>query len=357
MNLKRISMREMVLLLKKPTVVVSPHCRIRAQNDVEAIERWLDEYFDKPTTFRTYKKEAERFLVWCAKARTTNFSCLDREDVDAYIEFLKNPSPKEVWCGPRRKKAAEDIWYPFTGPLSASAIKTALAVLNSLMSYLVDARYIEINPFALIRRKSRFKQQFDEQSIKVYERILLDEEWRALLSTLEAEPELSEREKWQKHRLKFMVSSLFFLGLRIDELASGTWQDCKKLNGKWWFFVRGKGDRLGKIPINAEFLHSIMQYRHGLKMDPLPKEGEMTPLIHSLGSKDKGLTVRQMSNLLKDLSKKAANLFELGSSSHQKLLRFSPHWLRHLSASKQDLAGISFTNIKSNLRSSSWACT
>lgn len=350
-HLKKGSLREITPQVATP-ITTPTKCRIRAKNDVEAVERWLDEYFDKPTTYRTYKKEAERFLVWCAKARTTNLSCLNRDDVEAYIEFLKNPTPKEVWCGPRRKKQShgDTTWYPFAGPLSESAIKTALASLNSLMSYLVDAHYIDINPFALVRRKSRFKQHIEEQGIRIHERILHNDEWEAIVDVITNESDQSEVDQFKKERLKFLVSILFFLGLRIDELARATWVDCKKLNGKWWFFVRGKGDRLGKIPVNSELLHKIMHYRHSLKKAPLPDAADTSPLIFGLGDEAGALSVRQMSNLLKEVAIKAAHRFAVGSESYQKLQRFSPHWLRHLSASRQDLAGISFTNIRSNLR-------
>ena len=348
---KALSLKELALPPKRQDNSM-PECRIRAKNDVEAIERWLDEYFDKTTTFRTYKKEAARFLVWCAKVRARSFSGLNRDDVEAYIEFLKNPSPKEIWCGPRRKKhgASETSWYPFAGPLSESAIKTALASLNSLMSYLVDARYLEINPFALIRRKNRFKKHLEEQALTIHERILEAGEWEVFLKALKDEPEGNEVERFKKERLSFLVSVLFFLGLRIDELAHATWADCKKIQERWWFFVRGKGDRLSKVPINTQLLQAIMLYRHCQKMPPLPETNETTPLIFGLRDHHKALTVRQMSNLLKELAKKAAQFFPAGSLSYKKLSKFSPHWLRHLSASRQDLAGISFTNIKSNLR-------
>jgi len=288
--------------------------------------------------------------------------------VEAYIKFLQNPSPKEFWCGPRRKKSieSEKAWYPFAGPLSESAIKTALASLNSLMTYLVDARYLDFNAFALVRKKNRFKQNLDEQSFRIHERILREDEWSALVGMIEEEPESTPKELFKKERLRFLVSCLFYLGLRIDELAHATWADCKKLHGKWWFFVRGKGDRLGKVPINSHLLQAIMRYRHAQNKPPLPEAFETCPLIHSFKSnmigppaKDKDptvlvskkpLSVRQMSNLLKDLAFKAAALFAKNSPSYEKLMRFSPHWLRHLSASRQDLAGISFTNIMSNLR-------
>ena len=336
---------------KMPAAVFS-QCRIRARNDVEAIERWLDEYFDTPATFRTYKREAERFLVWCAQARKTNFASLDRDDVLAYIEFLKEPQPREVWCGPRRKKQGpiDTTWYPFAGPLSESAITTALASLNSLMSFLVDALYIEANPFALVRRKSRFKKNVDEQRISVHERILSDEEWKAIIDAIDDEPNGDELQRFKQERARFLITILFFLGLRIDELAHATWANIKRQNGRFWFHVAGKGGRLGKVPINKELVLAMTNYRHRLGMSPVPDAQEASPLIFSCNNRNRALSVRQMSNIVKELAIKAAHKFDAASLSHKRLLRFSPHWLRHLSASRQDLAGISFTNIKSNLR-------
>lgn len=348
LTFKKGQLRELLPLALEPAKAT--HCRIRAHNDIEAMERWLDEYFDKPTTFRTYKKEAERFLVWCNVSRSTSLSRLDRDDVEAYIEFLKDPQPRDLWCGPRRKKEGILSWFPFAGPLKPGAIKTALASLNSLMSYLVDARYVEFNPFALVRRKSRFKRNLEETSFTVQERILDDNEFQTLLAMLEEEDESTDLAHFQKNRLRFLVAVLFFLGLRIDELTRATWNDCRKSQGKWWFFVVGKGDRLGKVPINSQLLEAIMRFRHSIKKSPLPDLNDDGPLIHHKRDTKKALSARQISNLIKDIAIKAAHKFPPNSEAHEKLMRFSPHWLRHLSASRQDLAGISFTNIKSNLR-------
>jgi site-specific recombinase XerD len=329
------------------TSTAKANCKIRAGNDVEAMERWLDEYFDKPATFRTYKKEAERFLVWCAYARATNLMSLNRDDVEAYIQFLRNPTPKDMWCGPRKKRDTKR-WYPFAGPLQESAINTALASLNSMMSYLVDARYLDFNPFSLVRKKNRFHQRLSEHVFSVHERILEEAEWRALLQTIEEEPEHEDIARFKKNRLRFLIAVLFLLGLRVDEVSKARFSDFRKMQGKWWFFVRGKGDRLGKIPVNSSLLQAIFSYRHANTWVPLP-DNDDSFLIVSI-NKNKALTVRQISNLIKDLAYKTAQKFEEHSPSWVKLRKFSPHWLRHLSASRQDLAGISFTNIKSNLR-------
>lgn len=339
-SLDRQALRE--LTTSKSKKPLSPNCKIRATNDVEALERWLDEYFDKQTTFRSYKKEGERFLVWCVLQRRLNLADLMRDDVDAYINFLRNPQPREIWCGARRKKVNDEdtVWYPFAGPLSNSAIKTAIACLTSFLGFLVDANYLSHNPFALIRRKSRFNSQFDATVMAVHERILSDEEWRAFLAVVHKRNDARER---------FLVSALYFLGLRIEELATARWHDCKKMNGKWWFYVCGKNDRLGKVPINSDLLHAIMTFRHQQNLPPLPEPQEDRPLIVSPRS-EKGLSSRHISNIIKAIARDAATQFPPTSLSHQKLLRLSPHWLRHLSASRQDLAGISFTHIKSNLR-------
>ncbi len=92
--LRHRNLREFTKLLER-TLENGARCRIRAHNDIEAIERWLDEYFDKPTTYRTYKKEAERFLVWCVEAQNINSSSLSIVKTlrDLRTIFLRIPSP------------------------------------------------------------------------------------------------------------------------------------------------------------------------------------------------------------------------------------------------------------------------
>src|SRR3989338_993939 len=103
-------------------------CQIRASNDREAIETWLSEYAHKKSTHRAYKKESERLLMWAIVQQKKPFSALDRQDFEAYFQFLQNPQPQEFWCS-----------SIFKGPLSLSAQKTAIAIIDSLLGYLVQA--------------------------------------------------------------------------------------------------------------------------------------------------------------------------------------------------------------------------
>jgi hypothetical protein len=43
------------------------HCHIQASNDWEAIQCWLAEFEDSPHTYRKYRIEAERLLLWSIK--------------------------------------------------------------------------------------------------------------------------------------------------------------------------------------------------------------------------------------------------------------------------------------------------
>ena len=45
-----------------------------AKNDLEAVSAWLSRYNEKPSTQRSYRKEAERFLLWCAPVSYTHLT-------------------------------------------------------------------------------------------------------------------------------------------------------------------------------------------------------------------------------------------------------------------------------------------
>ena len=58
-----------------------PHAQIAAQTDVDALKVWLARYVDTKTTFESYRKEAERLLLWTTIERGKPLSSLDRKSV------------------------------------------------------------------------------------------------------------------------------------------------------------------------------------------------------------------------------------------------------------------------------------
>lgn len=58
----------------------------------------------------------------------------------------------------------------------------------------------------------------------------------------------------------------------------------------------------------------------------------------------------RLTRFLKKLAHETAKKFEGNAEKITKLKKFSAHWLRHLSASMQDRAGIKFKHIRANHR-------
>jgi len=328
-------------------------CQIDANTDLEAMRAWLREYESSAATKRAYEKEVQRFLLWCTVEKKKTLAELSRQDFEDYFSFLKNPIPRDFWCGsPSGKKRPRGTagWRPFVGPLSPRAAQAALSILSSFMSYVVDASYIDKNPLSLIRRKGRFfGASATERGLEVASRILEDDEWAAFLSAVGELPESNARERLEKARVRLIVATLFLLGLRVEELASHSWMAFREVRGAWWFFVRGKGSKLAKIPVNQSLMAEVRAFRALLGKAPDPLPDETSPVIPAL-THEKGLSSRQISKILKAMAQRAADTFVGEPHKKKKLLAFSPHWLRHLSASMQDRVGIEFKHIRANHR-------
>jgi site-specific recombinase XerD len=327
----------------------STECLIAANNDLQAVHSWLMQYAHKNTTFLTYKRESQRLLLWCSHEAGKTLGELKTEDFTQYILFLSNP-PKN-WCSVTKSRVR-----PFVGPLSDSARITAIRVINSLMNYLVAAQYLRANPLALIKQHSKFNISTTEYKYTVWSKILDDTEWQALQQTLQEMPEDTPYERDNKIRTQFIFACLYLLGLRISELANSTWNAFKFHQDAWWFFVRGKGDKLGHIPVNGQLLDFIKNYRGYLGKNALPVESDTQ---HLLVSKKTGrpLSLKQIYCLIKAIGAQTATKFESSTISYKKLMALSPHSLRHLSASHQDRAGISMSMIQENLRHASMNTT
>ena len=333
-------------------------CQIHAKHDYEAIQCWLNEYRQKETTYRSYQKEAERLLLWSVFQCKKAFSSLDRDDFEKYFEFLDNPTPKEIWCardqgGGRRRGDAG--WRPFVDGLSPSAKQTAIRCIDSLLNYLIEARYLNFNPLALMRKRNT-RGTLKPGLLSLQERMLDLDEWHAMLDTMENLPAKELIEKHEKERLRFLINILYFLGLRINELSTHTWNSFRKIDNHWWFVVMGKGDKPGTVPVCGELLRAVIHYRTFLKKSPYPQSDETDPLISSLGLGE-AIKPRQINKILKKLALETAKKFVDQPDKVNKLKKFSAHWLRHLSASMQDRVGIKFTHIKANLRHESGETT
>ena len=129
--------------------------QLAAVDDRSAVLAWLARYADSTATLASYRKEAERLMLWCTLQHGVALSDLTHEDLLVYQRFLADPQPAERWIMKPGQKPGRNssLWKPFAGPLGPSSQRLALSILNAMFSWLVEAGYLAGNPLALSRRK------------------------------------------------------------------------------------------------------------------------------------------------------------------------------------------------------------
>jgi integrase len=311
--------------------------QIEARNDAAAIGAFLQEYSESPGTLRIYQRECERLLLWALIECGKPLSSLNRQDFEGYLNFLADPQPAKIWCGARAPRESEN-WRPFVGPLSENAVMTAIAAVNSLMSYLVDCGYLAGNPLGLMRQRRRKLQAVDsgadkankitEEASKV-ERFLDEEMWDAFMRAIEALPRETEAERDEYERARFLSALLYMLAPRAGELETHRMNSFREERGRWWWHVIGKGGKKARVPVPDDMMLALTRYRKHLGLSAVPTKKDATPLLVGL-RKRKPITARRLNQILKKLFASAADLLPYTAEHKKEKLRAaSAHWGRH----------------------------
>ena len=334
--------------------------QITANNDLDAIKVWLARYNDTKTTFDSYRKEAERLLLWSVAELGKPLSSLTHEDFLLYQRFLADPQPIERWIMSKRKVSREDpTWRPFAGALSPPSQRQAIVILNGMFSWLVNAGYLAGNPLSLSRNRQR----------KAKPRItrFLDEDlWNEVKLTIECMPRETNREREHYYRIRWLFSLLYISGLRVSEVTQnsmGGFFSRKDISGesRWWLEITGKGDKTRIVPATNELMLELGRYRREMGFTLHPIEGESTPLLLPIGGKLRGMTRSAIHIILKQVFKiTAKRLNDRGSDSITKVARLeaaSAHWMRHTAGSNMTSSNMDIRHIRDNLGHESIATT
>ena len=309
--------------------------QIAAQTDLAAIQAWLARYTDTPNTLASYRKEAERLLLWAILNRSKPLSSLTHEDLLDYQHFLSNPQPAERWVmSTHRKVGRQDPrWRPFTGPLAATSRRQALIILNTLFSWLVAAGYLAGNPLALSRQRARKARSYNT-------RYLDAELWRETKVTILSLPRKTQRDHEHYHRVRWLFTLLYLCGLRISEICENSMGNFFQRAGAdaqeyWWLEIIGKGDKPRLVPATSELMMELSRYRQSHALSALPFPGENIPLLLPIGGRRQPLTRSALHVIIKTVFVKTAERLRTTHPARAHLLeRASAHWLRHTAGSR-----------------------
>ncbi|MBK8335431.1 MAG: site-specific integrase [Sterolibacteriaceae bacterium] len=334
--------------------------QISARTDADAIRCFLAEYDRSPGTLRVYQRECERLLLWSIVDCGKPLSSLNRQDFEGYLNFLADPQPASLWCGPKADRAS-DKWRPFVGRLSESAVLTAMAAINSLMRYLVDAGYLAGNPLGLIRQRRRklaaeaagsIQSVVTTDEAEKIERFLDEEMWQAVTRAIEQMPRSTPAQHDEYERARFIGAVLYMLAPRAGELESHRMNSFREERGRWWWHVVGKGGKKARVPVADDMLQALVRYRKHLGLSAVPKRSDTTPLLVSL--KDRSpITARRLNQILKRIFAQAADLLPPESEhKREKLRAASAHWGRHTGITAKLDSGIGERYVQKDARHS-----
>ncbi|MDH6147577.1 integrase/recombinase XerD [Paraburkholderia sp. WSM4179] len=356
---------------------IGGHAQIAAANDLEAIQAWLARFADKPATFDSYRKEAERLLLWSLVQPGKPLSSLTHEDLVRYQRFLADPQPAATWVSGRGRKhpRGDARWRPFYGPLSPASTRQAMVILNVLFSWLVQAGYLAGNPLALSRQRAR-------QTAPRITRYLDPGLWQEVKDTIASMPQDTARARAHHHRVRWLFTLLYLGGLRIAEVGGNTMGQFfvrRDADGmmRWWLTVHGKGDRERLVPATRELMTELTRYRQSFGMTALPSPGEATPLVLPIGRTSEARTKRARERadgrspapltraalhaIVKNVfAGAAARLRERGEEfvSRADLLQAaSAHWLRHTAGSHMADQKVDLRLVRDNLGHASLSTT
>ena len=326
--------------------------QVVADDDRSAVLAWLARYAGTPATLASYRKEAERLLLWCVHQRGLAMSSLTHEDVLIYERFLADPQPAERWVMTMRQRPGRDSphWRPFAGPLSSASQRHALSIINAMFSWLVEAGYLAGNPLSLGRRKRRVGPRQNS-------RFLPHEHWDEVKATILAMPTDTGREMAHAARCRWLFSLLYIGGLRVSEVTSSTMggfysQRDRAGVERWWLEVTGKGDKSRIIPATAELMAELMAYRKLHSLSALPSSGESRPLVLPIIGAQKPLARSAIHEIVKGVMRGTADRLRAKGrewdAAASQIEEASTHWLRHTAGTHMTDAGMDLKTVRDN---------
>lgn len=309
---------------------------INAERDEEVIDLWLSLVGrGSANTYAAYRCETQRFLAWM-QFRGVVLRGVKLEDVAAFEGFLRDPP--EALIGPR-KPASSAEWRPFASKLSSRSVVRSLSVISSLFSFLQEGRWITGNPVRFFLEATKSQRKGDQP----LRRKPLPEDVELSVTTwVTGQGEGHPTDRWT-------IGALLFLGLRVSELCQAKMSDLRKVDGRWYLRVFGKGSKVRDVAVSEVAMRLLRDYREtvGLPVDP---SGEVIPLVGSKLDPRRFISRRAMYKRVVALGFRVSGDAVSEGPVH-------PHLYRHTAASRWLRSGAHLLSVRDQLGHSSVTTT
>lgn len=335
-----------------------------AHSDMEHVRNFLKSYSGLETTFRGYRTQVERLMLWSWLKKEKSILDLTRSDAEDFMRFILSPDPEWIGTSVRDRfiKAGEifepnPMWRPFgiqakkslmkeiaEGKRSVAAIpdeykpaqgsvRQVFAICSSFYDFANADGFGKGNPFRAIKQKSTFVTR---QKKKSSGRALSKLQWDFVIETAE---QMAAEDPTRHERTLFILVTIFSMYLRVSDLVGNkNWTPTMgaffRSGENWWMSIVGKGNKQAEISVRPDYLPYLARYRATRNLTPMPGHEEDTPLLTKLNG-EPGLTDRQIRSIIQQVFDRALDRMKSeGFPEHEigELRQASLHWLRHTSA-------------------------
>ena len=301
-------------------------------NDSTAVSTWLDSYKHRSeNTQRSYRKEAERLLMWLEAKLGANDQLLKKATVreaNAYLDYLSAPTliPREIL---RRHGRTEQ---PIKGPLARASARQTMVILHRMFEALrnlpdeTGEPYIRFNPWSLVRDAASDEVEEDLDAA------FTPAEWEAIEHTIELLPRQTDREFAHHARSRWIMQLMYRTWLRRETVAKLKMSDFVLTPDGWLLKISGKGRKTSRIIATDRLMAELQLYRKANGLRPLPDPADSLPAVLSVIGKGlpKPMTGQAIYLICKTIFSATAERLQLEAPDAAKRLReASPHWLRH----------------------------
>lgn len=340
---KTIDQEAKRLLDEKSSLAEQPTDNIiGAKNDFEAVRAWMKaKGMRSRHTFKSYKGEAKKLLVWMMELRLT-LNTLKVDDVHSYYNHLANP-PKH-WIRPAKAKKGEKLGESqlLRAGVSNESIAFSRTVLIGLGRYLIAAGYMRNNPFELSHKPTVVQQTEQEHYLSL-------DAWNYLWEFILGMTDRSPVEAKHADRVRWIFALLYHTGLRCEEAVIGKMSHFVRRDLTWHLKVIGKGSKARTATVNSVLLYELIRFRKICGLPPYPLPAESFPLVPRLSLKGGlGVTTRAIQALITSVSRRAAEQCP-DLQIAQQVGNMSAHWLRHTNATHRLMAGASLETTQDEL--------
>lgn len=217
--------------------------QLGANTDLDAIATWLRSRAaaGKMRSAEAYRREIERFYLWCLIKTRTPLSSVSLAHAQEYQRFLQ--SIPHDWIYRKPVHRSDPLWRPFRSQLNPQSQNYALGVLKHFFRDLIDNGYLTSSPFKSIVEtvatiepyKMKTSRAFRPEDLELLRTAL------ASLSTNISDNNLLRSAKARRTRL--VIELAMRTGLRRNEIAQAS------LKGMQQAIVDGQSDDAFHVPI------------------------------------------------------------------------------------------------------------